>query len=59
MTNQTTGTIEGTDGFTLQFNEIQQIYMIVEWWDVDKKEDLSEEIILFERTVDEPSFLTE
>lgn len=59
LTKQMTGAIEGTNSGTFAFEDVQHIYVIVEWWDTEKGEDVSEQINLFERTVDRPSFLNE
>lgn len=59
LVEQTTGAIEGSNSGTFAFEDVQHIYIIVEWWDMEKGEDVSEQIHLFERTVDRPSFLNE
>lgn len=41
----------------LSLDDVSQIYMTVEWWDVDKKEDVKERIDLYDEQNKEESFL--
>ncbi|RSL29919.1 hypothetical protein D7Z54_28700 [Salibacterium salarium] len=54
ISEETTGTNEGTyldkDGESITFNDITDIYMIVEWWDPNKHEKMEERIDLYSKS---------
>ncbi|RSL30682.1 hypothetical protein D7Z54_24610 [Salibacterium salarium] len=54
ISEETTGTTEGTyldkEGESITFNDVTDIYMIVEWWNPDKQEKVEERIDLYSKS---------
>lgn len=62
IAEETTGAIEGgtylnKDGNPITLNEVSNIYMIVEWWDIGKSESVKERIDLYIKPNKEQTFL--
>lgn len=62
IAEKTTGAIEGAtylneNGDSVTFNDISEIYVVVEWWDISKNESIKERIDLINRSKIEQSFL--
>lgn len=56
ISEQTTGTIEGEGENFISFDDIGNIYMIVEWWDSDENENVQERIDLYPKQESEDTF---
>lgn len=61
IAEETTGAMESgpyldENGSPITLNEISNIYMMVEWWDVDKRESMNERIDLFTKSTKEQTF---
>lgn len=54
---QTTGTLEGDQH--IDFDELSDIYMIVEWWDPNENDNVQERINLYQKPENDETFLNE
>lgn len=54
--NTESGIYLDENGSPITLNEISNIYMIVEWWDVDKSESMNERIELYTKPPKEQTF---
>ncbi|WP_078380031.1 hypothetical protein [Sutcliffiella halmapala] len=64
IAEKTTGAIEGKtylneNGDSIKLNEISEIYVVVEWWDIGKSESVKERIDLYNKDSKEQTFLNE
>ncbi|MFC2949226.1 hypothetical protein [Virgibacillus sediminis] len=57
IAQQTTGTVEGKGGNPITLDNVSNIYMTVEWWDMDKNEKVQERIELYRKPENGGTFL--
>ncbi|WP_164670155.1 hypothetical protein [Virgibacillus doumboii] len=57
IAEETTGTIEGKGENSITLDDISDVYMIVEWWDVNKEENVKERINLYNKPEGNDTFL--
>lgn len=62
IAEESTGTVEGgeyinEDGTPISLNDVSNIYMIIEWWDIGKSESMRERIELYNKSNKENTLL--
>lgn len=57
IAEETTGTIKGGNNGAITPDKVSDIYMIVEWWDIDKEKDVKERIDLYDESEEDSTFL--